>query len=169
MVDHSIKLIINIKKHIMSITSIKKNKKVVTKKVEAVKPFKYYDEDLETGFNTAEQAAAGIILKNMQNEEVVMLINNKFLQFEACPMPACCGITELGSLAAQEGINTKDAANFIDALVIKGHTIIVNTNGVGGSLRWDSILTKCKYFEIVKRFKNSNSKNMINVWMSNND
>lgn len=153
----------------MSITSIKKNKKVVTKKVEAVKPFKYYDEDLETGFHTAEQAAAGFILKDMENEEVVMLINNKFLQFEVFRMPACCGITELGSLGAHKDINTKDAANFIDALVTKGHTIIVNTNGVVDSLRWDSILTKCKYFEIVKRFQNLNSKNMINVWMSNND
>ncbi len=86
-------------------------------------------------------------------------------------LPYCCGIIELGELSADKGAPSKELAEILDTIVIntKGKSFIVNTNGIGVSLVFEAALAKCKYFTLVKSFKNNGNGNIIKVWLSNNE
>jgi len=86
-------------------------------------------------------------------------------------LPYCCGVFELGEISVSRDINITDVTKVLDTLVTKNtnFTLMINTNGIEDSIIFEKALAKCKYFTLVKTFKNRNSKNIIKMWVSNND
>ena len=147
------------------------------KKLPAVKVVK----KIETSFNnlmlkkyyaTAEELTKDLwsVFYFMFDDRVELKIDSKVFNFTVSGIPYCCGISEFGELSASRALNIDKASDVIDCIIErhKGHTFMVNTNGNASSRIWDAILTKSKYFNCVKAFKNANSGNTIKVWISNN-
>lgn len=151
---------------------IKTNKKLPAVKVAPKKVLSFTDMDERESFETAKELVDSLhAISTVDGENLDLNIDGKAFGFTISGMPHCCGISEFGNLTASLDLNVNKSADVIDCLIesSKGHTVIVNTNGDSQSRRWDSILTKSKYFKVVKKFVNSNSRNTITVWMSNND
>lgn len=154
------------------ITQIKKNKPVNIKKAKKIHFVPYYKfEDEYGGRNTADEVAKGI-QKDGDNCYVVKYFaaENKIvvIEFELLGFSTCCGMTEIGNLNATDSTGITELLDSI-ASSNKGHTYMITTNGRNASKYYEAALAKCKYWTKVKSFVNKNSKNTIQVWMSNNE
>ena len=126
-----------------------------------------FTEDLNTSFSLSTQE---------YSEDIVPYFE---LEFTFERLPFCCGITEIGNLNISNS-STKNKRIFVNEIIqeffdrlgkkLKGHTFIINTNGKDFCTDLELILSKCKdSWTMVKEFVNSNSKNTIKMWISNND
>lgn len=90
------------------------------------------------------------------------------LSFDCRNLGNCCGVTELGSLRGTE-VPVDVIKNVFDEIAStnKGRTFIVNTTA--NQKVFNQALSRCEYFTLVKSFKNANTGNMINIWLSNNE
>ncbi len=98
------------------------------------------------------------------------------ITFQLETLPHCCGIHEIGDLSTDINNNNKSKAlkglvEVLDTTASEytGNTLILNTNGKANSLIFDEALAKCKYWTLVKTFKNKNSGNTIKMWVTNNN
>lgn len=95
--------------------------------------------------------------------------NVRVLKFATCEMPFCCGIIEIGELnkIECEKLSQKLFNNLFGFIVTNDkRTLMINTLDTGNSSSWNKYLENCPYFKKVKSFKNPNSGNNINVWIS---
>jgi len=111
-----------------------------------------------------------IVGNEYYDHTIELKFSNKKLNFDTSTLAYCCGITELGNFRINVNIKIEDLTKFFDLLVagITNHTLIINTNGIDDSKTLETALVKCKNWTAVKKFKNSNSGNMITIWISNN-
>ncbi len=109
-----------------------------------------------------------------EDEEISIESNingNKYFNFSISQLPHCCGINEIGEFSLTNGFNIKQLTEILDLLVSNsgsGKTAIINTNGRESSIMLEEALLKCKRWVLVKSFINSNSKNTVKMWISNN-
>lgn len=158
----------------MTITQIKTNKKVEKIVVKEVYP-KYtlndVDEDKDTNLDNILE------LLNLGNDELDSIyietsISTSFtINFTSTELPHCCGIYEIGDLSTNGNIDITELTKILDGLVrtVKKKTLIINTNGKGVSVYFEKALAKCKYFTMVKSFKNGGTSSTIKMWISNNE
>lgn len=148
----------------MKLTRITKNKKAVST-VPVVKFTPHYELDGDTIDDISD------IFDSEGNWDLDYVTKERSFNsdFSLEPLPMCCGISEVGNLSVSD--NHPKLTEILDVLVAsnKGKTLILNTNGDRVSLIYDKALTKCKYWTLVKSFKNSGTGNTIKVWMSNNE
>jgi len=88
-----------------------------------------------------------------------------YIEFDYSDLEHCCGVTEFGGLYITKGFS-QEVFDSIMKQMTKGSLKIINTNGKYESVEWERLLENCPSFELVRTFKNPNSKNTIKVWLS---
>lgn len=84
----------------------------------------------------------------------------------------CCGAYEIGSFQIMPSFPDKALLEVMDTIANfdTGTTYMCTTNGKKGTQKkLENVLAKSKMWTAVKKFKNSNSSNMVTIWISNND
>lgn len=153
-----------------TVTSIKINKKIVLNKEVKIP---YYTNNYTDNEGTSlidildrcnDDDKLELTIKDISGIEHEVYITYNSL-------PHCCGVYELGELSTSKNIPIIELTKVLDTIVCKNNnfTLIINTNGINDSIIFEKALSKCKYFNLVKSFKNANSKNTIKMWVSNND
>jgi len=118
------------------------------------------------------------ISSDFENEEFFVAVkykdeSNNFrrFSFEATVLRHCCGVCELGNLSNVETFPQDKFNEYFKMLlrILKGKTLIINTNGKNNSVGWEKYLRSSKLFVPVKKFKNANGGNTVTIWVSNNE
>ncbi len=162
--------------------SIQIKKKITNKKIEIIK------EKIETFpryiNNDTDQVDAieNIILETIfdwdsgraEDYQIELeLSKSRFttLEFSLQQLPFCCGIIEMGALECDKSFPINELTKILDLFIQKhkGITFIINTNNRDSSILFEKALPKCKYWTLVKTFKNANSNNIISTYISNNE
>ncbi len=110
-----------------------------------------------------------------EEQFIIKIKNSKILEsrlsFDVNDLPNCCGVRECGNLSMSTNLPLTTATEILDGFVskFKGITFIATTNGSGNNLLYEKAFIKCKYWTLVKSFKNKNTGRIIKVWVSNND
>ncbi len=156
------------------VTPITKVKVPAAKKVEAKYP-KYVSNN-----GTGEEL--GTLTEAFQDDnniedgysvdiEVMEAANSpsKYVSFDVAMLPNCCGVLEIGHLNVANTFPVEELTNLLDLSVQEagGRTLIMNTNGKSDSIIFEMAIVKCKYWSLVKTFKNTTG-NTIKMWVSNN-
>jgi len=159
--------LINLKTMKSTVTPIKKNKavKAVTKKEES---FTLNDEESGTMQAICDVLRASDVT-DLDNE-LGLSTNGGSSIFDATVtvLEYCCAIRELGDISCK---NHPALATFINAFgnSKKGITFMMNLNNNASCTIMKKVLRTCDNWTLVKSFKNSNSGNPIEIWMSNNE
>lgn len=130
----------------------------------------YEDLNSDDGnYDTLKKLIATIDLIN-DNYHSYLLENKTQINFSISVLPHCCGISEFGDISVNTKSDIQMLTKFLDEIVnsVKGHTFIINTNGIDDSARYEKALANCKNWTLVKTFKNANSGNTIKMWISTN-
>lgn len=109
------------------------------------------------------------IISNIIDSSFYFTINDKeVIAFETDTLRHTCGIIEFGQLEKIHKSLTKDQFNNLMGFIVTNlkYTFIINTLNKGNSSSWNKYLKDCPYFNKIKTFKNPNSGNNINVWIS---
>jgi hypothetical protein len=154
------------------VSAITKNKKVLTKVTEPTS-FSYRDENSDDTFGSIEELGDFIaeqIASDFTDFDISDKNDNRF-SASIQTVAYCCGIPELGDLRCNTGFT--DLSKVLDRIAssknIKGKTVMMNLNGVADCKVLSAALNKCVNWTKVKTFKNANSKNTIEIWLSNNE
>lgn len=99
---------------------------------------------------------------------VSITYDGKRIEFACGELPMCCGIREIGNLDIEKEFPQKAFNELMTGILTTQLTFVINTNGRGPSLIYEVLLAKCPSFQLVKTFKNPNSKNTIKMWVSTN-
>ncbi len=134
----------------------------------------YYNDNTDEKSNTAIGVIdADEMLDNNSVDIRVYINSNKSynISFNLEDLPNCCGVKEIGAFNQISGCPTKNVTEVLDACVsvCKGTTFIATTNNSGNNILYANAFAKCKYWTLVKEFKNSNTGNPVKIWMSNNE
>lgn len=115
--------------------------------------------DKEIKFSDIDQRESELDVYYLDKEEYFGI------EFDCSDLDHCCGVIEFGNLFITKGFS-QEVFDSIMKQMTKGTLKIINTNGKDESVKWESLLENCPYFELVRTFKNPNSKNTIKVWLS---
>ncbi len=154
----------------LKVKQIKTNQKLVPIKVVNQYPkFECNSEDQTSDINLA---ISQLYISEDEGNNITINYSNsrKTINFHTSQLPHCCGIIELGDIQCSKDIDSKTLITILNGIVniVKGKTLIINTNGQESSINFETVLPKCKNWVLVKTFKNS-GRNTIKMWVSNNE
>jgi hypothetical protein len=96
----------------------------------------------------------------------------KIFYIEITQLPGCCGVYVLNNYSLRAGFE-RILVEFFDEFVSNsrhyGITFQITTAENVVCKMMESILSKCKNWTAVKKFKNANSGRIVTIWVSNND
>jgi hypothetical protein len=96
----------------------------------------------------------------------------KIFEIEINQLPGCCGVFVLSDyllIGGFEKILTEFFDEFVNNSRHEGLTFQITTAESVVCKMMESILSKCKNWTAVKKFKNANSGRIVTIWVSNND
>ena len=169
-------------------TTIKKvTKKVPLKKSTSKVLYRFNNRDHHS-VSSLIDSIMGYIEEDNENNmdleddglEFEIFINNKNLKFVLSKNRFCCGLLEIGGLSftlinsntikALDADTEKLFADLMDELINirDGNTLMLTTNGKDISLHFEKVLSKSDSWTAIKSYRNSNSGNIVTIWISNN-
>lgn len=152
-----------------TVTKVTKVRNKVVKPA-VIKSPKYFDREMQESYSSIKELKLEIVDCGVV-DLMIDTIDDVYFRIEDTEF--CCGLLELGEIHCSKGIPIKELASVLDRAVEcvseNKNTLIINTNGKDASIIFEKALAKCKYWTLVKTFKNGNSGNTIKMWISNND
>lgn len=156
------------------VKKILKNKKI---KEPITYPEPYKDNDTNENYKTLKDLLEVYDFDCIDNNLINItkygsLVGSKngILRFNIEDIPGCCAIQEIKDIKC-DNFDIKDTTAILDYIgsIKKGITFMINTNGIRDCVPFEQALSKCKYFTLVKTFKNANTGNIIKIWLSNQE